>query len=206
MAKSEVYGYYGRKTIWYSEADFRSRGVIMTILSVHSYHIIFYRWFKLWMITTSACSYSWWSFISTCVCPIMKGKGKRTMEICVWPTISIFLGTSCLIFLHGVEGLTWTLDSFPLSPSLSNRSHLIIFALPLDLQQPLPICSFWICINPASFSLSLHLFALSAAQLASVGWCVSFLVCVCVWHASYWTLTINLWPPRSLSVKRSDTK
>lgn len=111
----------------------------------------FNRWFKLWMITTSVCSYSWCSSISACVFPIMKGKEKKDGK-CVWPKISIFLGTSHLISLPGVEGLTWTLDSFLLSPALSNCSHLI-FLLSLSFSiTPSPICPVWICIN-----LSLYL-------------------------------------------------
>lgn len=176
------------------------RSIIMNILSV-PYH--FYWSFELWMVTTSASSYSWWSTIATCVFPIMEGKEKKDGK-CVWLTISVFLGTSRLISLHGVEGLTWTLDSFPLfsifvssfcSPSLSQSPWIHLCRLNLH--------------QSASFSLSPHLFTLSAAKLASVNRglvCVCARVFSCVWHASYWTLSVNLWPPCSLWVKRSNIK
>lgn len=91
--------------------------------------------------------------------PIVEGKEKRNGK-CVWPTISIFLGISRLISLHGAEGLTWTLDSFPLSPSLSNHSCLIFFALSqlpfthlrcLNLHQ---FISFYRCISLPSLQKS----------------------------------------------------
>lgn len=82
----------------------------------------FYWWFKLWKISTSVGSYSRRSSISTFLS--WRGRGKKDGK-CMWPTISIFLGTSCLISLHGVEGLTWTLDPFPLPPPSSNRPRLV---------------------------------------------------------------------------------
>lgn len=150
------------------------------------------------MITTSVCSYSCWS-ISTCMFPIVEGKEKRNGK-CVWPTISIFLGISRLISLHGAEGLTWTLDSFPLSPSLSNHSCLIFL---LFLNCPLPISAVWICIN---LSLSIAVSLCPLCRKAGLV-CLCFVFShLCVRHASYWTLNINLWPPCSLWVKHSDIK
>lgn len=142
----------------------------------------------------------------SCVLSIMEGREKKDGK-CVWPTISIFLGTSRLISLPGVEGLTWTLDSFPLSPSLFYRPRLILLlslSFSAILYPSVPFESASICLF-----LYLCIFTVSAAKLASVNCepvCVRVRVFSCVWHASYWTPTINLWPPCSLWVKRSDIK
>lgn len=143
---------------------------------------IFYWRFKLWMIITSVCSYCWWSSISACVFPIMEGKEKRDGK-CVWPTISVFLGTSRLISLHSVEGLTWTLDSFPLSPPLSNHPHLIIFAVPLYSFLITPYPSVLPESASISFSVSVSLHPVCSKtsvckSWAGVGLCSCFLVCV----------------------------
>lgn len=175
--------------------------VIMTTLSAPSHHIISIDLKCEWK--PHLCVVMVGDLLS-CAFSITEGRGKKDGK-CVWPTISIFLGTSRLISLPGVEGLTWTLDSFP----LSNRPRLIL-SLSLSL-------SFSTILYPsvlsesASICLFPHLciFTVSAAKLPSVNRepvCVCVRVFLCVWHASYWTPTINLWPPRSPWVKRSDIK
>lgn len=111
----------------------------------------------------------------SCVFSIMEGKEKKDGK-CVWPTISIFLGTSRLISLPGVEGLTWTLDSFPLPPSLCSRPHLIhLLSLSLSFSTifypSVPSESASICLF-----LYLCIFPVSAAKLEIVSRCVSVFV------------------------------
>lgn len=139
----------------------------------------FYWWFKLWMITTSVCSYGWWSSI---LCAFYHGgKGKERWKMCVandfyfsWDLSSHFSPRCWRPDLD--SGLIPSFSILVLSPS----SHP--FALPLFLSHPLPVCAVWICLN-LSLSLSLYLHRLCSETSVCKLWagvcpCSCFLVCV----------------------------
>lgn len=119
--------------------------------------------------------------LSQLVCFLSWRERKRKMENVHGQRFLFFLGTSHLISLPSVEGLTWTLDSFLLSPSLSNRPHLILL---LSL-------SFSITLHPSVLSESASVCLFISASLsplfsktsvseswAGVSLCSCFLVCV----------------------------
>lgn len=183
--KNEVCGHNGWKTM-----TFCSRWrVITTLLSVHSYHVIsagdlYCEWrLHLFAVRVGALLFQPVRFLSS-------EESKRKME-------KKMRGQQFLFFLGTlISFLSLLLKTWP-GPWTNSRLDTLVPSLFLQAR---PICVAGICL----FSC-----LCSAENPVSVN-CGTVCVCVpffcCVWHVSYWTLAINLWPPRSLSIKRSDTK
>lgn len=147
------------------------------------------------MITTSVCSCSIAAdLVSQLVCFLWRRERREKMENMCSQQFLFFLGPLVSFFslvLKAIPGHC---------PSLSNHPH-IIFLLFLSF-------SITLYSSVLSESASICLF-ISVAKLMCVNpglMCLCACVFSCVWHSSYWTLTINLWPAQSPRVKHSDIK
>lgn len=108
-------------------------------------------------------------------------KGKRKMENACGRRFLFFLGLLVSFLSPGAEGLTWTLDSFLLSPSLSNLlilSSPFFFASSTRLYPSIRSESASICLfNCVSLSTQQQN-PVSVNPCGGVCVCSCFLVCV----------------------------